>query len=102
MTSADDPESIAKLQVLVETTDGFRVAEEDLRQRGWGNLLGTEQAGKTTFRLGDPIAQLDLMQLARNHAFLIFEHDPTLSRREHAGAKQLLAAARKATFAQVS
>ena len=102
MTSADDPESIAKLQVLVETTDGFRVAEEDLRQRGWGNLLGTEQAGKTTFRLGDPIAQLDLMQLARNHAFLIFEHDPTLSRPEHAGAKQLLAAARKATFAQVS
>ena len=102
ITSADDAESIAKLQVLVETTDGFRVAEEDLRQRGWGNLLGTEQAGKSGFRLGDPIAQLDLMQLARNHAFLIFEHDPTLSRPEHAGAKQLLTAARKATFAQVS
>ena len=102
ITSADDPESIAKLQVLVDTTDGFRVAEEDLRQRGWGNLLGTEQAGKTVFRLGDPIAQLDLMQLARNHAFLIFEHDPTLARPEHAGAKQLLAAARTATFAQVS
>jgi ATP-dependent DNA helicase RecG len=102
ITSADDPESIAKLQVLVETTDGFRVAEEDLRQRGWGNLLGTEQAGKSGFRLGDPIAQLDLMQLARNHAFLIFEHDPDLARPEHAGSKQLLAAARKATFAQVS
>lgn len=102
ITSADDPESIAKLQVLVETTDGFRVAEEDLRQRGWGNLLGTEQAGKTVFRLGDPIAQLDLMQLARNHAFLIFEHDPALDRPEHAGAKYLLAAARAATFAQVS
>ncbi len=102
MTSADDPESIAKLQVLVDTTDGFRVAEEDLRQRGWGNLLGTEQAGKTIFRLGDPIAQLDLMQLARNHAFLIFEHDPELKRPEHAGAKILLAAAHLATFAQVS
>ncbi len=102
ITSADAPEAIAKLQVLVDTTDGFRVAEEDLRQRGWGNLLGTEQAGKTTFRLGDPIAQIDLMQLARNHAFLIFEHDPALARPEHAGAKQLLAAARAATFAQVS
>jgi ATP-dependent DNA helicase RecG len=102
ITSADDPESIAKLQVLVETTDGFRVAEEDLRQRGCGNLLGTEQAGKSGFRLGDPIAQMDLMQLARNHAFLIFEHDPELSRPENTGAKALLAAARKATFAQVS
>jgi ATP-dependent DNA helicase RecG len=102
ITSAEDPESIAKLQVLVETTDGFRVAEEDLKQRGWGNLLGTEQAGKSGFRLGDPIAQLDLMQLARNHAFLIFEHDPMLLRPEHAGAKILLLAARKATFAQVS
>ncbi len=102
ITSAEDAESIAKLQVLVETTDGFRVAEEDLRQRGWGNLLGTEQAGKSGFRLGDPIAQIDLMQLARNHAFLMFEHDPELARPEHAGSRQLLAAARKATFAQVS
>ena len=102
ITSAEDTESIAKLQVLVETTDGFRVAEEDLRQRGWGNLLGTEQAGKSGFRLGDPIAQIDLMQLARNHAFLMFEHDPELARPEHAGSRQLLAAARKATFAQVS
>ena len=102
ITSAEDAESVAKLQVLVDTIDGFRVAEEDLKQRGWGNLLGTEQAGKSGFRLGDPVAQLDLMQLARNHAFLVFEHDPALERPENAGARQLLAAARNSAFAQVS
>jgi ATP-dependent DNA helicase RecG len=102
ITSAEDTESVAKLQVLVDTIDGFRVAEEDLKQRGWGNLLGTEQAGKSGFRLGDPVAQLDLMQLARNHAFLIFEHDPALERPENAGARKLLAAGRNSAYAQVS
>ncbi|MEO5375777.1 MAG: ATP-dependent DNA helicase RecG, partial [Alphaproteobacteria bacterium] len=69
----------ARLKILRETDDGFRIAEEDLRLRGAGELLGTRQSGLPEFRLADITAHADLMAVARDDARLILERDPELS-----------------------
>lgn len=62
-----------------ETEDGFRIVEEDLRQRGTSELLGTRQSGFPAFRLADAMAHQDLMEVARDDARLILETDPDLT-----------------------
>ena len=68
----------ARIAIMRDTEDGFRIAEEDLRLRGTGELLGTRQSGFPTFRLADPLAHQDLMEVARDDARLILEIDPDL------------------------
>ena len=68
-----------RLAVLRETDDGFRIAEEDLRLRGSGELLGTRQSGMPTFRLADIAAHGDLIATARDDAQLILARDPDLA-----------------------
>jgi ATP-dependent DNA helicase RecG len=69
----------ARLNVLRETDDGFRIAEEDLRLRGAGELLGTRQSGMPEFHLADLAAHGNLLAAARDDARLILERDPELS-----------------------
>jgi ATP-dependent DNA helicase RecG len=69
----------ARLNILRETDDGFRIAEEDLRLRGAGELLGTRQSGMPDFRLADLAVHGDLLAAARDDARLILERDPELS-----------------------
>ena len=102
ITGTDEMEALEKLRVLEKTNDGFEIAEADLRLRGAGDLLGTAQSGLPPLKLGDLFNDADLMKLARNHAFLIFEHDPLLERPEHAGCRALLAETRRTILAQVS
>jgi ATP-dependent DNA helicase RecG len=102
LTTGNDAESLEKLRILENTGDGFEIAEADLRLRGPGDLLGTAQSGLAPLRLGDLFADSDLMKLARNHAFLIFERDPKLELPENAGCRTLLAENRRATLSQVS
>jgi ATP-dependent DNA helicase RecG len=68
----------ARLNVLRETEDGFRIAEEDLRLRGGGEVLGTRQSGLPEFRLADLVAHADLLQVARDDARLVADSDPDL------------------------
>jgi ATP-dependent DNA helicase RecG len=68
----------ARLKIIRETEDGFRIAEEDLRLRGSGELLGTRQAGMPEFRLADPIAHADLLEVARDDVRVLLDRDPTL------------------------
>jgi ATP-dependent DNA helicase RecG len=68
----------ARLSVLRETDDGFRIAEEDLRLRGAGELLGTRQSGQPAFRLADPVSHADLLEAARDDAQLMVHRDPDL------------------------
>jgi len=68
VAAAQHPEARARLQVLAETTDGFRIAEADLRLRGPGELLGQQQSGLPRFRFGDLAADFDLIQQARELA----------------------------------
>ena len=67
-----------RIEIMRETEDGFRIAEEDLRLRGAGELLGTRQSGMPTFRLADLAVHGDLLATARDDARLIFERDPQL------------------------
>jgi ATP-dependent DNA helicase RecG len=69
----------ARLKILRETEDGFRIAEEDLRLRGAGELLGTKQSGLPEFRLADLAEHADLLQIARDDARLLLERDPKLA-----------------------
>ena len=68
----------ARLATLRDTSDGFVIAEEDLRLRGPGELLGTRQSGVPDFRLADLAVHAELLAAARDDARLILERDPLL------------------------
>jgi ATP-dependent DNA helicase RecG len=69
----------ARLTILRETEDGFRIAEEDLRLRGPGDVLGAQQSGLPRFRIADLEAQTELMRIALDDARLALARDPDLS-----------------------
>jgi ATP-dependent DNA helicase RecG len=68
----------ARLTKLRETDDGFLIAEEDLRLRGGGEVLGTRQSGLPEFKLADLMAHGNLLAAARDDAKLIINRDPDL------------------------
>ena len=68
VAAAKSKESRTRLRVLEETTDGFRIAEEDLRLRGPGELLGQQQSGMPRFRFGNLTTDIALIQQAREVA----------------------------------
>ena len=70
-----------RLEVLCRTTDGFRIAEEDLRIRGPGELLGTRQHGWPEFRVANLIEDADLLLQARDDAAQIVREDPHLTQK---------------------
>ncbi len=67
-----------RLSVLRETDDGFRIAEEDLRLRGAGELLGVRQSGLPAFRVADLAHHGELLAAARDDARLLLDRDPDL------------------------
>ncbi|MCF8475205.1 MAG: ATP-dependent DNA helicase RecG [Emcibacter sp.] len=69
----------ARLKIMRETDDGFLIAEEDLRLRGAGELLGTRQSGMPDFKVASLEEQGHLIAMARDDARLILEKDPNLS-----------------------
>jgi ATP-dependent DNA helicase RecG len=69
----------ARLAIMRETEDGFRIAEEDLRLRGAGELLGTRQSGLPEFRLVDLAQDGELIAMARDDALLVVERDGGLA-----------------------
>ena len=71
VTNENSPEVINRLTVLKKTHDGFKVAEEDLKLRGPGELVGQEQSGLPPFQFGDLRHDLDLIELARHIALEI-------------------------------
>jgi len=80
----------ARLLALRQTEDGFRIAEDDLRLRGEGEILGTRQAGLPGFRLADLTAHARLLAIARDDAELILRRDPDLSGPRGAALRTLL------------
>lgn len=68
-----------RLDIMRETEDGFRIAEEDLKLRGEGDLLGTKQSGMPGFRLARLEHHAPLLEVARNEARLVIETDPKLA-----------------------
>ncbi|MFC4270294.1 ATP-dependent DNA helicase RecG [Sneathiella chungangensis] len=80
----------ARLGILRESEDGFRIAEEDLRLRGAGELLGTRQSGLPEFRLADLHAHSRLLAIARDDARLVLEKDQALETERGKALKILL------------
>ncbi|MBK0397973.1 ATP-dependent DNA helicase RecG [Limibaculum sp. M0105] len=68
----------ARLEIMRATEDGFRIAEEDLRLRGAGDLIGTAQSGLPRFRIADLDADRGLMEMARDDARLVLTREPGL------------------------
>jgi ATP-dependent DNA helicase RecG len=68
-----------RLDAMAATTDGFRLAEEDLRIRGQGTVFGTRQSGAKDLRLANIIKDIDVLIAARKDAFALVDSDPDLS-----------------------
>ena len=80
----------ARLAILRETDDGFRIAEEDLRLRGEGDVLGTRQSGMPGFRLARIEVHGKLLSAARDDAALVLNRDPKLGSPRGAALRHLL------------
>jgi ATP-dependent DNA helicase RecG len=80
----------ARLAIMRETDDGFRIAEEDLRLRGEGDVLGTRQSGMPGFRVARLEVHGKYLAAARDDAALILRRDPTLSSPRGAALRHLL------------
>lgn len=68
-----------RLETMVKTSDGFEIAEVDLRLRGPGDLMGTQQSGVLNLRIADIIKDHEILKLARSYALEILKNDPSLS-----------------------
>src|SRR5439155_6086380 len=79
-----------RLAILRETEDGFRIAEEDLRLRGGGEVLGTRQSGLPALRLADLAQHEALIAIAHDDARLVLERDPELASPRGAALRLLL------------
>ncbi len=90
IADAKTDDARARMQVMVETTDGFRIAEEDLKLRGPGEFFGTRQSGLPDLYIGDLLRDVQVMEEARRAAFEVVARDPNLARTEHLSLKRAL------------
>ncbi len=84
------PETTRRLNTLVNTNDGFAIAEEDLMMRGPGDFFGTRQWGLPELRVANLIRDVVLLEKARTEAFRTLDNDPHLAHPDHAGLKAVL------------
>ena len=78
LSDTENPDTLERLRVLCGTNDGFKIAEEDLKQRGPGDFFGERQHGLPEMKIADLAADSRLLQKAREAADAITERDPTL------------------------
>jgi len=79
-----------RLYTMTRTNDGFQIAEVDLKLRGPGDIMGTQQSGVIEMSIADWVQDADIMELAREKAITIIESDPELSRPENANLNQFI------------
>ncbi len=90
MTSSDTKETKERLKILSSTNDGFKIADEDLRLRGPGDLFGINQSGMPGLKIGDIYQDADTLRKAASAADEILRKDPRLESAENAGLKEHL------------
>ena len=88
ITSNRNQETRARLKVLTQTTDGFRISEEDLKLRGPGDFFGKRQHGLPQMRIADLAGDIRLLKEAQEAAQALLAEDPTLDRPEHQPLKE--------------
>ncbi|MFD2098490.1 ATP-dependent DNA helicase RecG [Flagellimonas iocasae] len=72
-----------RLQTMVQTNDGFEIAEVDLKLRGPGDLMGTQQSGLLTLKIADIVKDNQILKTARYHAIQLLKEDPRLEKEEN-------------------
>jgi ATP-dependent DNA helicase RecG len=80
----EEPAARDRLRRFAKTTDGFKIAELDLQERGMGELAGSRQAGGFRLRFADLERDEDLIELSRRAALALIAEDPALTDRQHA------------------
>ena len=90
MSKGDRPETMKRLEILGHTNDGFRIAEEDMKLRGPGDMFGIRQSGDIRFRLGDIYTDASILKEASAEADRILDTDPDLSLPENSHLRDLV------------
>jgi len=90
VSDSREENTLTRLRVLCATEDGFRIAEEDLKLRGPGELLGRRQHGLPELRIANLVDDLDVLEFARDDAAAMLAADPTLTHSGHAALKHAL------------
>ncbi len=81
-------ESRERLQAMVETTDGFKISEVDLRLRGAGDFFGTRQSGLPDLKIADLAVDIDILEQARDAANRLIKQDAFLSQEQHRNVRE--------------
>ena len=77
-------DSKTRMETMVSTNDGFEIAEVDLKLRGPGDLMGTQQSGVLNLQIADIVKDRDILMLARNYALKLLRNDASMQKPEHA------------------
>lgn len=78
-----------RLETMVRTNDGFEIAEVDLKLRGPGDIMGTQQSGILNLQIADLVKDRDILQVARHIAIRVIKEDPSMSKPEHIKMKEV-------------
>ncbi|MGB8295741.1 MAG: ATP-dependent DNA helicase RecG [Polyangia bacterium] len=92
LSGAQDPETLERLAFVAATSNGFSIAEEDLRRRGPGEIYGERQTGVVGLWMRDPAGLVALVERARQEAQALLAEDPDLASSEHAALRQAVEA----------
>ncbi len=76
-------EAKTRLRTMVRTNDGFEIAEEDLKLRGPGDLMGTQQSGLLSLKLADLVKDQNILKMARHYALRLLKEDPQMEKEEN-------------------
>ncbi|MEM8520919.1 ATP-dependent DNA helicase RecG [Flavobacterium sp. PL12] len=80
-------DSKTRMETMARTNDGFEIAEVDLKLRGPGNLMGTQQSGVLNLQIADLVRDRDTLALARNYAMKLLKEDAAMQKPEHASLR---------------
>jgi ATP-dependent DNA helicase RecG len=83
-------ESYKRIQIMTSTTDGFKIAEQDLAMRGPGDMYGTKQSGVLKFKLADIVLDAAILEETRKAAIQLLTEDPSLSLPQNTAIKSML------------
>ena len=83
ITSTKNTDSMQRLRTLASTTDGFKISEEDLKQRGPGDFFGNRQHGLPQMKIADLAGDMRLLSQAQEAALQLLRQDPKLEQPEH-------------------
>jgi ATP-dependent DNA helicase RecG len=76
-------EAKTRLETMVKTNDGFEIAEVDLKLRGPGDIMGTQQSGVLNLKIADIVKDNNILKTARYHAIQLFKNDPSIEKPEN-------------------